>query len=72
MSQILLCLDKFRGSATAQQACSALASGLRAARPELDVIERPVADGGEGTVDALVLAATNGAPRSSPVRSVHR
>lgn len=53
---VLVCLDKFRGSATAAQACAAVAAGIRDARPELIVREIPVADGGEGTVDALVAA----------------
>jgi glycerate kinase len=51
---IVVCLDKFRGSATAAQACSWLAEGIRAAAPDVPVIERPLADGGEGTVEALV------------------
>lgn len=54
--RIVVCLDKFRGSATAREACRALAGGLRAADPAAEVVERPVADGGEGTVAALVDA----------------
>jgi glycerate 2-kinase len=53
---ILICLDKFRGSATAPEACRALAEGIRATAPGRRVLERPVADGGEGTADALVAA----------------
>ena len=54
--RVVVCLDKFRGSATAAQACTALADGLRRRSPALDVREIPMADGGEGTVDALVAA----------------
>ena len=43
--------DKFRGTATARQACSALAASLRSIGH--DVVEVPLADGGEGTLDAL-------------------
>ncbi|WP_106401378.1 glycerate kinase [Actinocorallia populi] len=53
---VVVCLDKFRGSATAAQACSWLAAGIRAAVPGIPVIERPLADGGEGTVEALAAA----------------
>jgi glycerate 2-kinase len=55
-SDVVVCLDKFRGSLTARLACDALADGLRAARPDLGVTSLPVADGGEGTVDAVVTA----------------
>jgi glycerate 2-kinase len=53
---VLICLDKFRGSATAPAACRALAQGVRAGAPGRRVLEQPVADGGEGTADALVAA----------------
>jgi glycerate 2-kinase len=54
--RILLCLDKFRGSATAAEACAALQAGIRERRPDIDVVTLPIADGGEGTIDALVSA----------------
>lgn len=60
MTRVVVCLDKFRGSATAAQASRACAdgirSGLQAAGALADVVEIPVADGGEGTVDVLVAA----------------
>lgn len=55
-TDVLVCLDKFRGSATAAEASAAVALGIRRARAGLSVREIPVADGGEGTVDALVAA----------------
>jgi glycerate kinase len=58
--------DKFRGSLTALQACRALARGIRSADPTAEVDEVPMADGGEGTVDALV-AATGGSLRHANV-----
>jgi glycerate kinase len=54
--QVLLCPDKFRGSATASEVSAALAEGIARAAPDVTVVKRPVADGGEGTVDALVAA----------------
>ena len=56
MTRVVLCLDKLKGSLTAAQACDALAAGISGAAPDWDVRQRPVADGGEGTVDALVAA----------------
>lgn len=55
-ADVVVCLDKFRGSLTAVDACAALARGLARGRPGLRVRQLPVADGGEGTVAALVTA----------------
>src|SRR5207247_2436803 len=51
----LACPDKFRGTLTAPEAAAAIAAGLRAAGIER-VRELPLADGGEGTLDALLAA----------------
>ena len=51
---ILCCPDKLRGSATAAEAAAALARGVRAAG--LEARELPLADGGEGTLDAVIAA----------------
>ena len=48
--------DKFRGTLTAAEAARAVAAGWRRARPDDDVTVVPMADGGEGTLDALVAA----------------
>lgn len=57
--RIVIAPDKFKGSLTAPEAADAIARGVREtlSSPTLDLC--PVADGGEGTVDALV-AATGG------------
>ncbi|WP_369640575.1 glycerate kinase [Nocardia sp. JMUB6875] len=52
--------DKFRGSLTAPEVAGHLAAGLRAARPEVPVVTVPVADGGDGTVAALVASGYSG------------
>lgn len=52
--RILVAPDKFKGCLTAAEAAEAVARGIRAAGGEADVC--PVADGGEGTLDALVAA----------------
>jgi glycerate kinase len=49
--------NPFKGSLGAPAAAHAIALGIRDAVPEAEVIEVPVADGGEGTVEALVSAA---------------
>ena len=48
--------NPFKGSLGAPAAASAIARGVRAAWPDAEVVEVPVADGGEGTVEALVAA----------------
>ena len=50
---ILVAPDKFRGSLTAPAAAAAIARGLRSALPAATVLERPLGDGGEGTLDLL-------------------
>jgi glycerate kinase len=51
--------DSFKGSASAREVAQAIAEGLKAALPDAVCDLVPMADGGEGTVDALV-AATGG------------
>jgi glycerate kinase len=55
-ARVVVAPDKFKDSVTAAQAAAALRIGLLSERPFLDVLPLPVADGGEGTVDAAVSA----------------
>ena len=48
--------DKFKGSLRAPEVAAHLGAGLRRARPDVRLLELPVADGGDGTVDAAVAA----------------
>jgi len=48
--------NPFKGSLGAPAAASAIAEGVRRAVPGAEVVEIPVADGGEGTVEALIAA----------------
>ena len=57
--KVVVAPDKFKGSLTAPQASAAIAAGVRRADPSAFIDECPLADGGEGTVAALV-AATGG------------
>jgi glycerate kinase len=54
--RVLIAADKFRGSLTAVQVAEHVAVGLRRAIPGIVVEALPVADGGDGTVDAAVAA----------------
>ncbi|MEY9853518.1 glycerate kinase [Leifsonia sp. EB41] len=53
---VVVAPDKFRGSVTAREAAACLGRGIRRTAPFATVVERPIADGGEGTVDALCAA----------------
>ncbi len=59
------CPDKFRGTLRADEAAAAIAAGLRRAGFD-DVVEAPLADGGEGTLDTL-LATLGGSRRIARV-----
>jgi glycerate 2-kinase len=54
--RVLIAADKFKGSLTAVQVAERVTAGLRRVVPELQVELLPVADGGDGTVDAAVAA----------------
>jgi glycerate kinase len=54
--RVLVSPDKFKGTLTAPQAASALAAGVRRVLPDAEIRVLPVADGGEGTVDAVLAA----------------
>ena len=60
-----MCPDKFRGTLRADEAAHAMAAGLRRAGFD-DVVEMPMADGGEGTLETL-LAACGGSRRRTRV-----
>ncbi len=51
--RVVVACDKFKGCLTAGEANAAIAVGLRRAAPEVEVDVCPMADGGEGTAEAL-------------------
>jgi glycerate kinase len=53
---VLVAPDKFKGSLRASEVAGHIAAGLRAAVPGVEVVEVPVADGGDGTLDAALAA----------------
>lgn len=54
--KIIVAPNSFKGSISATQAAMAITRGVRQAFPDAEVVEIPVADGGDGTVEALVSA----------------
>ena len=54
--RIVVAPDKFKGSVTAHEAAEHIAAGIREVAPDTDLVLLPVADGGEGTLDAAVEA----------------
>lgn len=57
--KVIIAADSFKGSCSAEEAVSAMERGVHKVFPDAQTVGIPVADGGEGTVDALV-AATGG------------
>ncbi|MEY9951348.1 glycerate kinase [Leifsonia sp. EB34] len=66
MSTVVFAPDSFKGSATAAEVAAALAAGWSSVRPDDRVVLAPMADGGEGTLDAFEVAVPGSTRR--PVR----
>jgi glycerate kinase len=58
--KIIVAMDSFKGSLTAEQACQIVADSIKSAVPETEVIVKPMADGGEGTAKAIMIAGGRG------------
>lgn len=76
--RVLVAPDKFRGTLSAANAAEAIAAGVRRSLPDAAVDAVPMADGGEGTLDALVAAlggetreVTVSGPLGDPVRAAY-
>mgnify|MGYP001106435350 CR=1 FL=1 len=54
--KILVCPDSFKESLSAVEVCNCIERGLKRANSKFKIEKVPLADGGEGTVEALVLA----------------
>ncbi len=65
--KVVIAPDSFKESLSAAEVAVAIAAGLREVWPQAELLCRPMADGGEGTVVAL-LAATGGEYRECVVR----
>ncbi len=76
--KVVIAVDSFKGSLTSLEAGTAVQTGLLRAMPEAQTVVLPVADGGEGTTEALVSAyggvmteLTVTGPYGQPVRAVY-
>jgi len=65
--RIVVAPNAFKGSLSAVEAAEAIGEGVRVAARDAELVLVPIADGGDGTVDALV-AATQGERRTLRVR----
>src|SRR6266536_2693369 len=54
--KVVVAPNAFKGTLTATQAAAAISRGVREVFPDAEIVEVPVADGGDGTVEALVDA----------------
>lgn len=54
MKKILVAVDSFKGSMTSLGAGNAIEKGIKSILPDAEIRVRPVADGGEGTTEALI------------------
>ena len=51
---IVIAMDSFKGSLSSLEAAEAVREGILRSHPDAHIVIRPLADGGEGTVDALI------------------
>jgi glycerate kinase len=77
VTRVVVAPDKFKGSLSAREVAGAVARGVLAELPHMDVRIVPVADGGEGTLDAALAAGyrrvevTASGPLGEPVRTCY-
>jgi Glycerate kinase len=51
--KIILAPDKFKNSLTGIQFCNIVEAAIKTARPDIDIIKTPLADGGDGTIEVV-------------------
>ena len=54
MKKVIIAMDSFKGTLTARQACQIIAEERARFFPDAEIVQLPIADGGEGLVDALL------------------
>ena len=52
--KVVIAIDSLKGSLSSMEAGMAIKDGILAAKPDAEVFVKPLADGGEGTTDALI------------------
>jgi glycerate kinase len=68
MNRIILAPDSFKGTLTSEEVSSILAEAIRTKKPEAEIVSLPVADGGEGTIDAFFAALSNAGKAPERIR----
>jgi len=63
--KVVIAPDSFKESLSAGQVCEAIARGIRRVWPDAVIDSIPMADGGEGTVEALIAATGGSIQRAS-------
>ncbi|MBT8236756.1 MAG: glycerate kinase, partial [Bacteroidia bacterium] len=53
MNKFVIAPDKFKGSLTGLEFCEAVETGLRKVYTEVEIINSPLADGGDGTIEVV-------------------
>lgn len=66
MKRFVLMPDSFKGTMSSQRICDLMEQAIREIYPDAQILKIPVADGGEGSVDAF-LSAVGGERRSADV-----
>ena len=56
MKRVVIAPDSFKGTLSSTEVCTIVSTELKKKYPDLEAISIPVADGGEGTVEALLTA----------------
>ena len=69
--KIVIAPDSYKESLSASEVAQAIEKGFREIFPDAQYVSVPVADGGEGTVEAMI-AATQGAERHACYRAAGR
>jgi glycerate kinase len=54
--KFVLAFDSFKGNMSAREVCETVERGIRSARPDAETVILPMADGGEGTAEAMMAA----------------
>lgn len=54
--KIVLAFDSFKGNMSAREVCEIAAEGIRSVHPDAETVILPMADGGEGTAEAMMSA----------------
>ncbi len=76
--KVVIAIDSFKGSISSPDAGAAIREGIHRVFPDAEIFVRPLADGGEGTVEALALGmhgrirtVTVTGPLGTPVEAVY-